>query len=183
MTPSETAEWIARAIGRASWFAAVGDRLTDAEVDDATLYLSGIGRAGIAVAGVSTWTEAKAIADDPKWDREWWGEEERLRAELTRKAVDGYSQSAVHEALGRIASVATETVQGAAAVAASRFGIADLALIKSAAGAATQACHHAALARMAARAADDDDPFEVKFRLFEGGRWPLAIVRDTYYIL
>jgi hypothetical protein len=36
-------------------------------------------------------------------------------------------------------------------------------------------------ARIAATA--DGHAFEIKFRLFEGGRWPLAIVRDTYYVL
>ncbi len=180
MSPSETAERIIRASGDASWFAAVGEALTVAEIADAALYLAAIGRADIAVEGAATWTDAKSITGDPEWDRSWWHEEERIRTELTDLAAQVYSETAVHEALSRIAT-STEPLQGAAAVAASRFGIADLGLIKSAAGAATQACHQAALARMAVTA--EEHPFAVKFRLFEGGRWPLAILRGTYYIL
>ena len=180
MTPTETAERICRAIIRGSWFSTVGEDLTDAEIEDAKLYLRAIGRPGTAITGLASWPEAKAIAADPGWDRAWWDAEERMRDELTRRAVDEFAEDTVHDALSRIATTATEALQGEAAVAASRSGGGDIALIKSAAGAATQACHQVALARITAAA---DHPFEVKFRLYEGGRWPLAIVRDTYYIL
>ena len=159
----------------------MGEALTDAETAEAALYLTAIGRAGIVVARAPSWPDAKSIIDDPEWDRTWWREEERIRTELTEAAAGDYSRTAVHEALNRVAAAATETVEGATAIAASRFGIVDLGLIKSAAGAATQACHHAALAAMGASAADH--PFAMKFRLFEGGRWPLAILHDSYYIL
>ena len=181
MTPTETAERLCRAIVRGSWFSSVGEELTDAEIEDARLYLRAIGRPGTAITGLASWPEAKAIAADPGWDRAWWDAEERMRDELTRRAVDEFAEDTVHDALSQIATTATEALQGEAAVAASRSGGGDLALIKSAAGAATQACHQVALARFTAAGAGH--PFEVKFRLYEGGRWPLAIVRDTYYIL
>jgi hypothetical protein len=180
VTPAETAERICRAIARGSWFSAVGEDLTDAEIADARHYLTAMGRPGTAIAGLASWPAAKAVAVDPGWDTTWWDAEERMRDALTRRAVAEFSQDTVHDALNRIAMAATEALQGEAAVAASRSGDGDIALIKSAAGAATQACHQMALARIAAAA---DHPFEVKFRLYEGGRWPLAIVRDTYYIL
>ena len=181
MTPAETAEGLQRAITRGSWFSTLGEVLTDAEIEDARLYLTAFGRPGTAVAGLASWSEAKAIAADLDWDTAWWDTEERMRETLTRRAFESFDEATVHDALSQVATTATEVLQGNAAVAASRFGVGDLGLIKSAAGAATQACHHVALARIAEAAADH--PFDVKFRLYEGGRWPLVIVRDTYYIL
>jgi hypothetical protein len=69
-------------------------------------------------------------------------------------------------------------VHGAAAVAASRSGVADEALIRAAAGAATQGAYHAAL--VLAAGGDEHHPFAIKFRLFEAGRWPLGIVGATF---
>jgi hypothetical protein len=65
-------------------------------------------------------------------------------------------------------------------VAAARGGVADMALIRAAAGAATQACYQAAL--VLAAGAEAEHPFAIKFRLYEAGRWPLGIVGMTFNV-
>jgi hypothetical protein len=69
---------------------------------------------------------------------------------------------------------------GAASIAAARDGVADPALSRVAAGAATQAAYQAALARAAG--SPDSHPFAIKFRLFAAGRWPLGLVSDTFHL-
>lgn len=187
---------LAAGIAHVPWFSAVGQPLTDADEGEALLYLRGleigglgIGADGIGVSGVDTWPEARAIADDPDWDHRWWDAEEALRTDLTRAAEEMLGRDRLHRALTAIGDAATDIVQGAAAVAAARDGIAQPALIKSAAGAATLACHHAGLALASHRknlacTADPgpDHAFPVKFRLFEAGRWPLGIVGGVFYL-
>ena len=68
---------------------------------------------------------------------------------------------------------AGDLVHGKAATAAARMGHAAPSSIHVAAGAASQAVYHLALARLAANA---DSPFESKFRLYAAGRWPLGVI-------
>lgn len=168
-------------IPHASWFSAGGDPLTGAERDEADTYLAALGRGDVVVAAVSGWNDAKQVASDPAWDRAWWEEEDRQRAALWRDALGEIPEEALHRALSQVVDAATSTLQGAAAVAATRAGIANAGLIKSAAGAASQACHQAALA-LAANAGPDH-AFAVKLRIFEAGRWPLGIVDGRYFLL
>lgn len=183
---------LAAGIAHVPWFSAVSDPLTGADEREAVLYLQGLdieGSESIRIEGVETWPDARAIADHPDWDRRWWDAEEALRRDLTRAGEGALGRDRLHRALTAIGNAATDIVQGAAAVAAARDGIAQPALIKSAAGAATLACHQAGLALAGhqtgfARAADaaPDHAFRVKFRLFEAGRWPLGIVGGVFYL-
>jgi hypothetical protein len=162
------------------WFAAAGEPLEDAERDEAGRYLAAVGLADVGVAAAGTWQRAKAIADDPAWDRRWWDAEERLRIALRSAGWRRFDGAGLEQALSRI-TAASDLVHGAAAVACARAGVADAALIKSAAGAATQACYLAALATAAGAGAEH--AFAVKFRLFAGGRWPLGIIAGAFYLL
>jgi hypothetical protein len=87
----------------------------------------------------------------------------------------------VMTALTKVTDAATRIVLGAASVAAARQGIADPALARAAAGAATQAAYQAALAL--AGGAQSNHPFAVKYRLFAAGRWPLGVVKNSFYLL
>lgn len=176
----DAVERLRRSIPHVSWFAAVGEPVTRADADEATRYLAGLGFAGVGVAAVATWEDAKRIADDPDWDHRWWDAEETLRADLLGRASAQLGEAALVRLLSAASDSASDTVQGAAAVAATRARIADPALIKSAAGAATQCCYQAALALAAE--AGPNHPFAVKFRLFEAGRWPLGIVRNSFHL-
>jgi hypothetical protein len=167
-------------IARIPWFAAAGEPLEDAERDDGGRYLAALGLNGVEVAGAADWLGAKAIADDPDWDRRWWDAEERLRVALLSACRHRYEGPGLDLALSRI-TTASDRLHGAAAVACARAGIADAALIKCAAGAGTQACYQFALA--VAAGAGPDHAFAVKLRLFAGGRWPLGVVAGRYYLL
>ena len=69
-------------------------------------------------------------------------------------------------------------VHDAALRAAGQSGVVDPALVRAAAGAATQASYQAALVLAAGE--DAEHVFAIKYRLFEAGRWPLGIAGMTF---
>jgi hypothetical protein len=73
-----------------------------------------------------------------------------------------------------------EALHGAAAVAATRAGCSDAALIRAAAGAASYAAHQAHLALAAG--APPGHPFLRKYALYCGGRWPLGVYEGRFAI-
>lgn len=171
---------LARRAAAAAWFSAVGEPLTASDRADAEAYLRALGRAGTAIAGVADWPHAKALADAPDWDPAWWDAEERLRAALLEAAGARHGRAPLLAALTHATQIASDPAHGRAAQGLMRARVADEALARAAAGAATQACYLAALA--AAAAAPADHAFHAKFRLFEAGRWPLGIVGERFHV-
>ena len=104
-----------------------------------------------------------------------------LWLDASRGVHDFLGETELHRQLSGIVQHASDTVQGAVSVALARDGIADAAFAKSAAGAATQAIHQAALAT--AVDADDDHGFLAKFRLYSAGHWPLGVCGGSFLIL
>jgi hypothetical protein len=155
----------ARALPRISWFAVVGEPLSPAEHDDATAYLSALGFPDATVATIDDWEDAEAA-------------EEQLRAGLIADAVELVEEAELMAALNHVTASASESANGAAALAATRAGVADEELMRAAAGAAIQGAYQAAL--VLAAGAEEDHAFALKFRLFEAGRWPLGIVGATF---
>ena len=168
-------------LGSVSWFAAAGEPLIEPEIAEARDYLAVLGLGAMNVASAGNWATAKRIARDPAWDARWWQAEERLRKSLLDDLARAGEIDLVMAALTRVTDAATRVVLGAASVAAARQGVADPALTRAAAGAATQACYQAALALAAG--AKNDHPFAIKYRLFAAGRWPLGVVRGEFYLL
>jgi hypothetical protein len=166
------------AIPRGSWFAACGEALTAGERAEAVAYLVALGSPDIAVIGVAGWAEAAATTQSPAWSRAWWDAETRAQAELQRRAEARFGAERLLAALTTVTEAAA-ALNGAAALAMSRAGIADPALTRVAAGAAAQACHQAALTL---GAAGPDHLFAVKYRIFAAGRWPLGIVGDRFFV-
>lgn len=163
-----------------SWFSAVGQDLSADERREARDYLAAIGFPDAAVDAVADWRAAEAATRGANWSRAWWDAEEGERARLLRAAGKSHGQHTLLTALSRVTLEASEVVLGAASIAASRSGIADPALARVAAGAATQAAYQAGLALAAA--AGDAHPFAIKFRLFAAGRWPLGLVGRTFHL-
>ena len=91
---------------------------------------------------------------------------------------------ALTRALTDLSDKVSDVVHGAAAVAASRGGVADQGLTRSAAGAATMSAYQAAVEKAANDTANvaDGHAFAAKFRLFEAGHWPLCVRAGTFYI-
>lgn len=169
----------ADSLARLPWFAAVGEELTAGERLETLDYLAALDLAAdIAVA--RDWRAAEAVTRDPAWATAWWDAEERLRLSLLGRAQQRWGEHPLMTALTRVTDAATRVTLGAASSAAAREGIADPALARVAAGAATQAAYHAALARAAG--ADEAHPFAVKFRLFAAGRWLLGLVGGVFHV-
>ncbi len=166
----------AESLRHVSWFAAVGQALSDDERREAQDYLAAIGFGDTQVEAVADWRAAEAATRDAQWSRAWWDTEERERTPLLERAGEAHGPHALLTALSRVTFDASDVVLGAASIATSRSGIADPALARVAAGAATQAAYQAALALAAD--AGDAHPFAIKFRLFAAGRWPLGIVGE-----
>ena len=160
-------------IRAASWFAALGEPLTDGDRADAVAYAAALGLGAPDIGLARDWPDAERILKSPDWSPDWWDREEALRGALLAKAEARYPERALWTALTELTTDAGELVHGKAATAAARMGDAAKASVHVAAGAAAQAVYQLALARLAG---DAGSPFESKFRLFAAGRWPLGIV-------
>jgi len=154
----------------ASWFAALGEPLTDGDLAEARIYsgVPGVGR-------VSSWPEAEVFLKSPNASLDWWNREEALRKALLDEAQACHPERALWTSLTELTTEAGDPVHGKAATAAARMGGAAPASIHVAAGAATQAVYQLAVARLAG---NETSPFESKFRLFAAGRWPLGVERS-----
>jgi hypothetical protein len=151
----------------ASWFAALGEPLTDGDRADAHAY------ADVAeVVGIRSWPEAEAFLKSPV-SLAWWDREEALRKTLLARAEALHPERALWTSLTELTTETGDLVHGKAATAAARAGNAAPASIHVAAGAAAQAVYQLAVARLAGESAS---LFESKFRLFAAGRWPLGVM-------
>jgi hypothetical protein len=155
----------------AAWFSTLGAPLGEGEEADIRAYVDGLGLASkLPTLVVQSWAQAGELIRHPAGA--WWQAEEAERARL--------------EAGLRLAPAdrqwlaLTDTLHGAAAVAAARGGGADPGLIRAAAGAATYAAYQHRLAVAAGAAAAH--PFMRKHALFAGGRWPLGLYGDRFAI-
>ncbi len=141
-------------IRAASWFAALGEELTEGDIVDARAY--GDGR---DVDHVRSWREAEALLKSPDASLELWDRDEALRKKLLAEAEAQYPERALWTSLSELTTEAGDLVHGKAATAAARMGGAAAASIHVAAGAAAQTVYQLAVARMAG---NDTSPFEGK---------------------
>jgi hypothetical protein len=169
--------FVARVWG-ASWFAAVGEAMAEAERAEAGAYLAGLGFGDAEVAPVGGWKQAERVIRAEHWDARWWQAEEERRARLLPAAQASRDGAELLAALSEIAVSASDRAHGAAAVAAAGAGVADPGLIRAAAGSAATACYQAALEA----ACGAEGPFSIKLRLFEAGRWPLCLEGSRYFV-
>ena len=151
----------------ASWFAALGEPLTDGDRADAFAYCG-----ATDVQRIDSWPEAEAFLKSPNTPLDWWDREEALRKALLARAEAHHPERGLWTSLTELTTEAGDLVHGKAASAAARMGGAAPASIHVAAGAAAQAVYQLAVARLAG---DSASPFESKFRLFAAGRWPLGV--------
>lgn len=147
-----------------AWFNMLGEPLGFDEIADIAAYLRGLSLdPAMPVIGVKDWSEARIWCRHPV--EEWWDAEEAERQQLQQRVR--------LPAADRAWLALTDSLHGAAAVAAARGGCADPGLIGAAAGAAIYAAHQYRLAQEAGVAAQH--PFLRKHALFAGGRWPLGV--------
>jgi len=161
-------------IRAASWFAALGEPLTDGDVAEARAYAG-----AVEVVGVAAWPQAEDFLKTSTASLDWWNREEALRKSLLVEAEARHPERALWTALTELTTEAGDLVHGKAATAAARAGKAAPASIHVAAGAASQAVYQLAVARLAG---NQTSPFESKFRLFAAGRWPLGIEGSRLFL-
>lgn len=159
----------------ASWFAALGEPLTDGDCSDARAYAVALGFDAVEIGQARDWPDAERLLKAPDWTPAWWDREEALRRRLLADAEARYPEAALWSALTEFTTETGDLVHGKAAMAAARAGNAAAASIHVAAGAAAQAVYQLAVARLAGETAS---LFESKFRLYAAGRWPLGILDD-----
>ena len=161
-------------------FFLLGEPLSESEKRQVEQYLHGLGIDDpLPIESVRDWKSAGQALTNPEWDRRWWDAEQHETGRLYEKVSADLGESELLKSLSRTLQ-SSETVHGAAAVEAARRGCADAALIRVAAGAASQALHLADLARLSGERATH--PFLVKAALFAGGHWPLGIVNGRYWV-
>jgi hypothetical protein len=163
------------------WFSACGLPLELSDRSDARAYLEALSMPPTTrIEPVASWEHAERIIRHPSWDKSWWDREEVERGRLMRHCADRLGPTTALESLSLSAGIEHEVIHGAAAVAATRAGLADPALIRAAAGAASLAAHCHALAKLGAEA--DTHVFMRKFGLFQAGRWPLGVVGGALHL-
>ena len=155
------------------WFSSLGAPPTDAEAADARAYLTGLGAGVEELRWVTDWAEAEQVVRDPG-GADWLSSEAALLEELMASLGPMAGEASFAGLLNVTVHRVSDTVMGAAALAAARDGVAGEAVIRVAAGAAGQTAEQVAVARLAG--AGPDHPFEAKLRLYAGGRWPLGLV-------
>jgi hypothetical protein len=154
-----------------SWFAVLGQATGPDEGDAVAGYLRGLGLdAATPIRAVQSWQEAGQLTRQPAGL--WWAREETERKRLEAQVGLRLSDADL--------VTLTDSLHGAAAVAAARAGCADPGLIKAAAGSAFYAAYQYRLACAANSA--EDHPFMRKYALFAAGRWPLGLI-DAHYAL
>lgn len=171
--PGPRLEALRAEVRAASWFAALGEPLTEGDRSDAMAYAAALDFGRVEIGLARNWPDAERLLKAPDWTPAWWDREEALRRTALATTAARYPERALWSSLTELTTEAGDLVHGKAATAAARLGNAAVASIHVAAGAASQAVFQLAVARLAGDAAS---PFESKFRLFAAGRWPLGIL-------
>ena len=171
--PGPQLEALRLEVRAASWFAALGEPLTDGDRSDGLAYGAALGFDSIEIGLARDWPDAERLLKAPDWTPAWWDREEALRKTLLAEAEALYPERALWSLLTDLTTETGDLVHGKAATAAARMGKAAAASIHVAAGAASQAVYQLAVARLAGQSTS---PFESKFRLYAAGRWPLGIL-------
>lgn len=166
---------------RPFWFSAVGQPLGGPLKAEAQAWLDALGFPDATPVSLRDWREAGEAAESTGIDDPAFEAEEQLRAAITQAAIDQHGEDAVTVVLTHVAAELGPAIGEAALNATRVWGLDDMELVNAAAGAGVQACHNAALLLLAGRA-EDDHPFALKYRLFERGRWPVALIGSSLHL-
>lgn len=161
-----------------NWFRSVGLPMGAATLRTAEFYVETLGFPGTLIAPIEDWEEASYAASNPDWNSPWWEAEEQMRVSLTADALEIVSEEDLNAALTHISATASPLIQNCVENLAEEQGIEDEELIRAAIGSAIQTCHQAALVLAAGE--EDTHPFALKYKLFELGRWPIAITGSSF---
>ena len=173
--------WAASGQQNTTWFGRLGSPLAAGDLVDSRAYLDTLGYpTELPTVFVENWREAERIVRAPDWDRAWWEREECERDRLKRAAVRRLGLTQMLERLTAATALTADAIHAAAIVAMARTGSGADAMVRAASGAAIMAAHEFALAQLAG--CGPDHLFMRKYSLFKSGRWPLGVLRGTFYL-
>lgn len=164
----------------APWFAALGEPLTPSEIADAEAHLGGLGFQDMRIEGIADWQTARTATLHPDRDRRWQDAAQREGEALLLDANSTHGAETVLTELSYVEEEATALMTVRVAEAAMDRGIVDERLNIAATRAAVEAAYQGALTLAAGAPASH--PFRLKLNLFEGGRWPLALIGDRFFL-
>ena len=172
---------------RARWFAELGEPINGETAHLARLYLDALGFPDAEPLPVMNWDDALDAAESGDLNSEAWEAEEQLRAALTDRVLNAVSEEGLSVMLAHLSAALAEPLSEMADEALMMADEPPDAIRDLAVGAAQQAAFGGALALAAAalEMAEQDDlaageealehPLMLRYRLFELGRWPLAL--------
>lgn len=174
----------ARGLDGTSWFARLGESPRPKVRELSLAYVDALGFPEAELSILPTWEDAADAAETYDMASPAWEAEELARADLTARALEVISEDALNVGLSVIAQSVGEAAKAAMQEQAAYWDMEDEAPQNLAVGAAAQAAHSAGLLLMAAAV---DPEIEVnthhvayKFKLFEQGRWPVALLGGTF---
>ncbi len=180
---------------RVNWFDQLGEPLSKRAIEDARLYLDGLGFPEADIAILPDWGDAATAAESLDTNSPAWEVEEQLRAALTQDALQVVSEAGLSVLLTHMAGTVNETAENCLEEAL-YYGDENVDVFgKLALGGVHQACHGGALviAGLAAgalingTALENKDiethPLMLRFRLFEAGHWPVSLIGQSFNIL
>lgn len=176
---------------RAPWFANLGEMIDGEAAYLARAYLDMLGFPDAEPVPVMNWDDALDAAESGDLNSEGWEAEEQLRAALSDRVLEGISEEGLGVMLAYLQAALAEPVPEMVDEALMMADEPPDAIRDLAVGAAQQAAFGGALALAAAALdmAENDDrqageealnhPLMLRYRLFELGRWPLALSGRT----
>lgn len=176
---------------RAPWFSNLGEMIEGDADHLARAYLDMLGFPDAEPVPVLNWDDALDAAESGDLNSEAWEAEEQLRAALSDRVLQGISEEGLGVMLAHLQAALAEPVSEMVDEALMMADEPPDAIRDLAVGAAQQAAFGGALALAAAALdmADYDDqqageealnhPLMLRYRLFELGRWPLALSGRT----
>jgi len=170
----------AKGAASARFSARLGRPFSSAELGLAETFVAALGFPGAAIALVTDFEEAAEAALSLDLDSSAWEASEQLRVALTAAALELMGEELLEEALREVMAYVAVAVQDAVRDAAGAFDIEDEGLMNTAAGACLRACHNAALVLLAGE--PEDHALALEYRLFEAGRWPVALTGQTLHL-
>jgi len=167
-----------------SWFAHLGEPPTDKVRNVAAGYLDRLGFPDADLAILPTPEDAAAAGETLDWASPAWESEELARADLSARALDVLSEEALEIAIRMVTAKTGESAKESMEEEGALWDIHDEAVKNIAVGAAVQTAVNAALAVLAGEADPEFDAadhlFTYKLKLFELGRWPVAVVGQSF---
>lgn len=170
---------LARLIANLPWFQDMGQDPSPGLIDIAQRYADEIGMPQCSPVFLSDTEDALAAALSNDVNTEAWELEEQARAGLGAEITDLMDEELATMILTHLAEVSQSAIESGARLAAVRQGLSDEDFVTAVVGAGVQAVHQAGLIALAGV---DDHPFQTRFRLFEAGHWPIALIGSSFLI-